>query len=137
MPISVIKKEIDGHAVEIQQFMAIKGIKIKVKLLKTILPVISTLFIGGGKKDVKSLLDKEIDSKMIETIMLALDPEEICNLLLELLSSSFVDAKLIDAKTFDDFFAANYMLAYKIAVEVVKANNFLALSDIGISLEKK
>ncbi len=134
MPISTKELIIEGHEIKIVTFSAGRGLKTKVRLLKLILPALSLVFgenASLSKDTILSLLDKNIDPKALQTIAESLDPDSLLSTLLELLSGTFIDNKMITSKVFDEVFAEEYFLAYKIAVEVVKANNFLSLGGTG------
>ena len=139
MPVQSINKTIDGHDVKIVQFYAIRGIKLKAKVFKLLLPVLSPL-IGaadvskGNVKDamVDGLIDlQKVLPAAIQKLAETLQPEEFFRLIIELLSSTFVDGQEVSEQRFDDLFIANYMFAYKLVYEVILANNFFALDAIG------
>ena len=136
MPIKTIERTIDGHAVKIIQFRALKGLKIKARLVKFILPALGPII---GQSDMQTI-DKDslkgvnissVAPKLFSSLSESLNPEVFSSLLLSLLSETFVDGQMIDDKTFDDMFIANYSLAYILAYEVVMANNFFDFGAIG------
>jgi hypothetical protein len=143
MPVKSIEKIIDGKNVKIVQFHAIKGIKVKARLFKFILPVFSP-FVGSLDVNAESIAKlKATDIDLQKMIPLALqklsesiDPEEFLKLLLDLLSEVFVDGSYIDSTKFNDLFIGNYAFAYQLAYEVVVANNFFAFGGIGSLLQE-
>ena len=129
MPVSTIKVDVDGHKVEVTQFMAVRGIKLKARLYKLALPVIAVVFKDAGK--VKDVMEATLDLPvLIQTAASSLDPDVFFQLLLDLLSSTTVDGQGVDQHRFDDLFVGNYFFAYKIAAEVIKANGFFEIGSI-------
>lgn len=132
MPVQTVEKEVNGHAVKIVQFHAVRGFKIKAKLFKLILPVLSSVINPKDLMSGKNVMDNDINlSRAFETLALSINEESLFSLLLELLSGVFVDGINIDQKKFDELFIADYTFAYKLAYEAIKANNFFDFGDIG------
>lgn len=132
MPVQTVEKTIDGHAIKIVQFHAVRGFKIKARLFKVILPILSSLVDVNSLKGKKNILDQEVNiTKAFGMAAEVIDPDTLFSLLIDLLSGSFIDGQMIDQKKFDETFIANYTLAYKIAYEVIVANGFFAFGDIG------
>jgi hypothetical protein len=138
MPIQTIEKQIDGHSIQIVQFVPTTGFKIKARLLRLVLPALGSLFGPDSgtltKKDIQGLLDSDIDvAKAATALAGSLDDEDaLLKLLLDLLSTTKIDNHdFVTQKIFNEVFVADYMLAYKVAWEVVKANNFFAIPNIG------
>ena len=144
MPVKAIEKVVNGRQVQIVQFHAIKGIKIKAKLFKFLLPVISPFISAldiNSVNDIATLNSSDLNLQaMIPTafqkLAETLEPDQFLNLILDLLSEVFIDGSAIDEKKFNDLFIGDYMFAYQLAYEVVMANNFLALSGIGNLLKE-
>lgn len=124
MPVQTIEKVINDHQVKIVQFYGVRGFKIKAKLYKLVLPLLTTVLGSGG-------LNQEIDSSKLTGLFNSLDPDHLFTLLLELLSGVFVDGQMVDQKKFDELFIANYKFAYQLAFEVIQANGFFDFGDIG------
>jgi hypothetical protein len=132
MPVKTIEKEIDGHNIKIVQFHAVRGFKIKARLYKVVIPVLSSLVDLKDLKTDKNLLDANIDfSRAFVSLGAVLDPDVLFSLLSDLLSGAFIDGQMIDEKVFNETFIGNYNLAYKIAYEVIQANGFFDLGGIG------
>ena len=132
MPVQTIEKEINGHSVKIVQFHAVRGFKIKTKLIKLILPVLSSVINPKDLISAKNIMEADVNfSKAFETLAISINEENLFTLLLELLSGVFIDGVNIDQKKFDELFIANYSFAYKLAYEVIKVNNFFDFGDIG------
>jgi hypothetical protein len=143
MSVSVTTKTIDGHEVSITQFYALRGQKIQTKLFKYVLPSLSGLF-SALKPDTKGKvsLDSNIDlssagKEAVNALIQNLKEDELQEFLLELFASMVVDKRPVDAKNFDTLFIGNYTLIYKLAYEVVMANNFFDLGGIGSGLIEK
>lgn len=143
MDVETIKREIDGHEVEVTQFFAVRGFKIKQRVYKLILPVLGE-FIGGAKGDIKEkdFLDADIDMqavfpKAIAKVAETVDVKQFFELLIDLFASTFVNGKQLDEKYFNKLFVGKYNLVYKIAYAVVDINNFFDLGGIGSQLRDK
>ena len=139
MPINTVEKVIDGHEIKINQFHAIRGFKMKARLMKLILPVLSPLLGGLDLKKGKDLLDGNIDiqsalPKAIVALSENLDEDIFFNLLIDLFSATFVDSRELNKKSFDELFIGDYFLVYKIAYEVIMANGFFGKGGIGTIL---
>ena len=65
-----------------------------------------------------------------------MDPEDFQSLMLDLLSSTYINKKMIDKNVFNDEFAGNYFLMFKLAYETMIANNFFDFGGIGIDLNQ-
>jgi hypothetical protein len=138
MPVKTIEKVIDGHTIKIVQFHAVRGFKIKARLYKLILPVLSSLIDVKDLKSAKTLLDMNINlSSGFSTLTAAMDEEKLFSLLIDLLSGAFIDNQMIDEKVFNETFIGNYNLAYKIAYEVIQANSFFDFGGIGSLMTEK
>jgi hypothetical protein len=138
MPVKSIEKVVDEHEIKIVQFHAIMGFKVKARLLKLILPVLSPALgsIDLTSANLSSMMEKDIKiDEMLPKALLGLaeviDAEVLSKLLLDLLQSTWVDGKQINKDTFNELFIANYNLAYKLAYEVIIANNFFEIGGIG------
>jgi len=143
MPVQTIEKLVDGHTVTITQFFAIRGIQLKARLWRLVLPVLGEL-VGGVDKgtDLSKLsLDSNVDinavfpkalSKLSETV----SEKTLLDLLLDLFASTRLDGRELNRSNFDEIFIGDYMLVYKIAWAVVDANNFFGKGGIGNILQK-
>jgi len=132
MPAQTIEKVVDDHRIKIVQFHAVRGFKIKAKLYKVVLPVLASLVDTKDIKNIKGIMEKEINvAKAAETLGSVMEPEQLLSLLLDLLSGTFVDDVMIDQKKFDDLFIGNYQFAYKLAYEAILANGFFDFGGIG------
>lgn len=137
MPVKSIEKVLDGHEIKIVQFHAVRGFKVKARLFKLILPILSPLI---GSVDIKninasSIIDKDIDLQKVlpqafSSLSESIDEETLFKLLLDLLQSTWVDGKEVNEQRFNELFIANYTLAYKLAYEVVMANHFFDFGGI-------
>jgi len=149
VPVQTIEKTIDGHAVKIVQFHAVRGFKLKARLVKFLLPVVAPLagealgsLSSKNLAEKASILEQNIDlekalPQAFSSLAETLDENTFLRLMLDLLAGSFVDGQSVDEKFFNDFFIGNYMLAYKIAIAVVTANSFFDFGDIGSLLQPK
>jgi hypothetical protein len=138
MPIQTIEKEIDGHQIKIVQFYAVRGFKIKARLFRIVLPILTSLVDPNDLKSGKNILDLKLNvSNSIGIISSTLDPEILFPLLLDLLSGVFVDGQVIDEKKFNELFIGNYTFAYKLAYEAIMVNGFFDLGGIGNLMKGK
>ena len=144
MPIETRELTIDNCEVKIVQFKAGRGFKIKARLVKLLLPVLSSLvpavvsFIKTGRADagIDSVnIDKELP-EAIKTLSTTLEPDQFFRLVLDVLSGTFINGQMVDERFFDDFFVGNYSMIYRLMFEVIKVNNFFDLGGFGISLPK-
>lgn len=134
MPIQTIEKDLDGVNIKITQFSGVRGMKLKIRLFKVILPVLAPILGASGDVSKDTLANTDLKSVLPKAFMAlaeTLDENTFFRLLMDLMSQTVVDNRPIDEAKFNDLFAANYLLAYKIAYEVVIANNFLLIEDIG------
>lgn len=137
MPVETRELSIQGHTVKVVPFNAARGFVISAKLTKPLLPILGTVLptltkaAAEGKEEL-SIGDINIDELLpvaFQKLSEQIDPEDLFQLLLDLLSGSFVDGDMIDRAKFDTLFIGNYSLAYRIAFEVIKANHFF---DLGV-----
>lgn len=110
---------------QITAFPARKGLEVKARLSKIMMPFIS-----------KFINDKQVDLQEEELAnnFAKLDVNEFTKCALLLLSSTMREGKVISESEFDRVYARNYMEFYKVAVEVIKWNysNFLELITTGL-----
>jgi len=142
MALKLIETQIDGRTVKIQQFAGVRGLTIKARLFKILLPAVGAL-LGGNSPQAgsppQSFLENLGDLDLEKAFMRlaeSVNPDDFTRLMLDLLSSTFIDDKLVNEAVFNDIFAGNYMMAYKIAGEVIKANGFFDFGAIGSLLQK-
>jgi hypothetical protein len=140
MPVTTVTKVIDGHDIEIVQFYAVRGFKIKTRLFKLVLPVLGqALGVADFSKTDLSKTSVDLERAVPKALMALaenLREDDFLQLMLDLLSSTFINKKMIDEKMFNEVFAANYTFAYKLAYEVIMVNRFFSFGDIGIDLSK-
>lgn len=137
-----ITKEIDGLTFQIQQFPAMKALKLEARILKILSPIIDILF------NMKSL-DQNIDNvpitKAISGVLSNLDDNTLESIFLDMFSSTFViisnegigsKPTLLEKNTFNLVFVGKIITAYKLLIEVMKENHFAFFELMG-GLEKK
>lgn len=139
MPVKTRETTIDGLEIKVVQFHGVRGFKLKTRLYKVLLPVLSpmlpvvTAAARSGKKEF-SFMDFDIDELLpgaLTTLAEQLDEDKFLQLALDLLSNTFVKDKVIDENSFDELFIGNYFLVYKLIAQVIKANGFFDLGAIG------
>lgn len=147
MPVETRELTIDGHEVKVVPFVATRGILVSAKLMKLLMPLLGTVLptlTDAALKNQDSGKELDIGDINIDKLLPAafqklseeLEPEAFLQLLMELLSGTFIDGDMIDKVTFDKVFTGNYSLSYRIAFEVIKANHFFDLGVFGNVLNK-
>ena len=143
MPVKTVEKTVNGYDVRIVQFRAVRGFKVKARLLKAVLPVLSQVFpsLGSLSGSMGDILEKNIDigemiPKALTALAESLQEEVFYKLLLDLLAGTSVNNKAIDENFFDELFIGNYNMIYQLAYEVVQANNFFDLGGITDKLKE-
>jgi hypothetical protein len=130
---------IDGHAIQVVQFAGVRGLTIKARLYKLLLPAVGALLGGNAQaappQSLSMLQEMDLEAAFMR-LAESVEPESFTKFMLDLLSSTFIDGRMIDEACFNDVFAGNYMLAYKIAIEAIKANGFFDFGAIGPLLQK-
>tara|TARA_Y100000310_G_C20703455_1_gene832276 strand:+ start:7913 stop:8344 length:432 start_codon:yes stop_codon:yes gene_type:complete len=127
MKYKVETKTIDGKAVEVTAFPARMGLKLQVKLVKTIFPLI------GLSQDM-NIKDSSQVINNLATSLSSLEDEKVEDLVLELLSNTVLDNKTIgEPHNFDVVFSSDYGLLFDVLKFVLEVNYSSFLSKIGIS----
>lgn len=138
--ISEQRKEINGASYKVSQFGARRGLKVKTKLVKLIAPTIIAALGSGGKVSLDSVVDSEMLSKAIKSMLDNLDSDYVVNLIFELLVSTYRnDVEIVGQNGihFDDVYAGNYGELYKAILFVVEVNFGSFFRELGIgSLDK-
>jgi hypothetical protein len=131
MGISAKDKEIDGHRIIVTSFGGRLGFQLKLQLLKTIGPgiagLVSALPYNISASDIKKLATTHLDlSKIgsgIQSLLEQADEGKTLDLILRLLQCTRVDGKdLSNPLLFDDVFAEEFGLMYKVILFVVEVN---------------
>lgn len=127
---------IDGHTVKVTQHPGRRALRLKSRLVKLLAPSIGTIIQQKVEKG-KNLLDQEVDMTKIGEAVIALadklDPDDFENLILEILVSTRVDGKEINEAAFDDLFAGEMSLMYKVVFFALQTNfgDFFVSGGIG------
>lgn len=137
------EKTIDGRQIYVHQFPGIEGFKIKTKLIKLIGPALGELT-NGATKDIDSFLDADLSSgfvsRAINVLCDKLDENDTFEFILRMLHSSGtrVDGREMDKDAFNEIFAGNFTLLYKIIGILIEENygNFFGEGGIGNKLKK-
>lgn len=139
MPVETREISINGHTVKIVPFNAVRGFTVNARLTKLILPVLGTVLPALTTASSKGAADLSLDDIRLEDFLPAalsklsesIEPEAFLQLLLDLLSGTFVDGDMIDKAKFDTLFIGNYLFAYQLAFESIQVNRFFDLGDFG------
>lgn len=156
MPIKSIEKTIDGHDIKIVQFNGVRGFKLKTRLFKLLLPVFGEITpllsefaklpsanltgVGGpaeqskinqGLEILSTLNLDEVLPRALVRLSEQLDEEVFFKLIMDLLQTTFIDGRCVDETIFNEIFIANYLLVYKLIIEVIKANHFFVIGELG------
>lgn len=137
MPFTTESKEIDGHDVKVGKFPATVGLKLKFKLFQKISPGLTTLAKGLDNSEdgfSSKNLDLSVLPEALDKFFSVLDPDQFLKICLDLLQTTHVDNKHAGKiEIFDDMFAGEFGLLYKVLGFVVEVNfkSFLELLPIG------
>jgi hypothetical protein len=124
-------RTIDDKQVTVTCFPARLGLKLQVKLVKTVFPLMG-LAGDTGNPDDSQMINK------LATSLSGLDDKNIETLVLQLLSSTIVDNKTAgDAAQFDFMFSGEFGLLFDVLKFVLEVNYSSFLSKIGITLLQK
>jgi len=142
MAVRNVEKQIDGMSISVTSFLGIEGFKIKTKLIKLLGPSLGEL--AGGAAGAVNVLDVDLSSgflaKAVNTLCDKLDESDSFNFVMRLLRSSGtrINGQEVNESVFNDVFAANYALLYKILYLIVEENygNFFGEGGIGAALAK-
>ena len=123
MALKEFDKEIEGVKFKTIKHPTTTGITLTTRILKFIAPAI-------GKMEIKG---QALDSFAIElgSIFMQLGFDEANTLFKDLLSRTFADGKIIDTLQYDEIFAGEYEMLYKVVIWVIESNNFFGKGSIG------
>ena len=115
---------IDDLKFSIQQFPALKAMKIEKKLMEVLIPVMGSLI----SEDKKKHIDMAKVSLGIQTGLSSLTEEKFEDVILSSLSSTYayVNGKpeIINIDIFNQVFTGKILTVYKLILEVMKVNKF-------------
>lgn len=141
MGIKVKEQTIDDKKIMVTQFGGRRSVKINTKLIRMVTGIIGPVLPAlSSIKDENSISDIDIDIvSLSKSLVNQLDEDKTYNLIRELTSQTRIDNRELDDQLFDDIFAGNLSLLYKIIAFVIKVNwgDFLALGSIGKMLGRK
>lgn len=135
--VETITKEIDGIKFHIQQFPALKALRIEKKVMTLILPSVGSL-IGGI--DLQKGLDTDLDfSNIGQGLMVSLEKlsdNDFETLILELLGNTQFEitgeaVEFIGKSNFDKVFQGKLITVYKVIFEIMKVNKFCFFEVVG------
>lgn len=136
------KKIIDDSEYTVSQFTGREAFKIKLKLVKILAPIISSLISNFDAKG-KPILDSEIDfskiGESISSLMNTMSEDEMIDFILRMLKNTRKDNLEITEQIFDVCFAGNLTTIYKVIYFVIQVNYpdfFQAGASIGNLTEK-
>lgn len=146
------QKEINGCHVRVVPLLGSRSFSVHVKLIKyfgkSILQALGAVKDmaqetqkTGKKVDVKSMMNLDIDftqfSEAIESLA-EKSPDELFQFVMEALSSTFINEKVIDKPSFDMHFAGNMVFLYKVLWFTLEANygDFFAVVGSGTTNQK-
>ena len=151
MSLKTYKATIDGCGVVTTSFGGRDGVRIGRKLLAVVLPLLEGLDLSSmmptksedsedsEPAQTADLLKLKIDPKLIlKMVGQIIADESLDSLLLELVSTTFVDNRdLSNVSNFDDVFADNLGLLFKIVKHVVVSNFSSIFGTLLTSSQKK
>jgi hypothetical protein len=115
-----LDKEIDTVKYKTVQFPARSGLAIKTRLVKFIGPILD-----GFGKDVGG--DMSISLSIFTS---KLDDATFVQLILDLLTRTYRNGKMISPESFDIDFAGEYIHLYKVVIFVIESNCFFGKGNI-------
>lgn len=131
-------KTIDGHEIMVVQFPGRRALQFKTRLIKLLGPAIAQMFTNKDALESVKGMDLSILSAAIEKLSLQLDEVEFVKFVLDLLQCTRLDGKEITESVFDNEFAGDLSLMYKILWFTLEVNygSFFGESGIGKILSK-
>jgi hypothetical protein len=125
------EKTIDGRNVMVVQFPGRRALFFKTRLLKLIGPAIAQMF--TGKNPLETEVDFSVVSKALDKLSERLNEDEFVKFVLDLLQCTRLDGKEISGAVFDEEFAGNLLLMYKVLWFTLEVNygSFFGQSGIG------
>jgi len=123
-------KTIDNRVVTVTQFPGRRALFFKTRLIKLIGPSVTQLFTGKG---LDLNIDLVIVAKALDKLAENLKEDEYVKFVLELLQFTRLDGQEINDSVFDNEFAGNLLLMYKILWFTLEVNygSFFGQSGIG------
>ena len=124
------EKIIDEHNVMVTQFPGRRALFFKTRLIKLVGPSVAQLFTG---KSLDINMDFSIVAKALDKLAENLKEDEYVKFVLDLLQCTRLDEKEINDSTFDNEFAGNLLLMYKVLWFTLEVNygSFFGQGGIG------
>lgn len=132
---AIEERIINGNKYTSQQLGARLALKLKLKLIKLMLPTTfhAAVSFDQDKKGKEGKFDASVMGKAIESLVMRLDEEEVSNLVLQLLSGTRKEGMDISSgMTFDNEFAGNFGELYQVLLFVLEVNFGSFLRGLGI-----
>jgi len=130
--VSSVSTTIDGFKVHTTTFGAMAGLSLGLRVTKVFGPIVASFFKNLPTKDMKSIVNSDIDLTEIISSLAANIDEKTAGLIFDLFNTTLVDGKnMSDQNEFDMMFAGKYLSLLKIAFYIVKVNNFFDFGGIG------
>jgi hypothetical protein len=119
------EKEIEGTNYIVTQFTGRKALKIKMKIVKMLAPIISSLT-SSVKTNDKSVMDSDIDfsvvGEAVSKLFEIMPEDDLIDFIIDMLSMTQKDNVLINSKTFEFDFVGNFTTMYKVLYFVIQVN---------------
>jgi len=132
--IETIEKKIDGLTFKIQQFPAMKGVRLEKRTMTILTPLL------GLFDDFKGL-DSEVDlsklANVFQDILVNLEEEFFITYVRDMVEYTFilnekgVPSQLNSDNTFNSTFSAKSLVLYKLLFEIMKVNKFAFFELLG------
>ena len=124
------EKTIDEHNVMVTQFPGRRALLFKTRLIKLIGPSVAQMFTG---KSLDANVDFSVISKALDKLAENLKEDEYVKFVLDLLQCTRLDGKEISESVFDNEFAGNLLLMYKVLWFTLEVNygSFFGQGGIG------
>lgn len=136
--ISTKEKNINGHDYQVTQFGAMAGIRLAVRIVKTLGPSLAQL--GNVKGGLAALMESDTSELniglMVEQLLANLDGEGTPKLILDMFGQTQRDRVQMDERGFNDAYAANYMEMAQAIMFIVEVNfgDFFGVLEQGKAL---
>jgi len=129
------EKTINGHAYQVQQFPAMTGLRLAVKVVKTLGAGIAKMGdIKGGFSGLMNMDTSDLNiGDMVEGLLGKLDDENTPKLILELFAATWRDGVELNQKNFDMAYAANYIEMGQAIAFIIEVNygDFFGVLEAG------
>lgn len=136
--IETIEVEVDGIKFSIQQFPARQSIKLDVRTLKILSPLVSVL---EKVESIDTNIDMSVFATSVRDILTSLTDDDFRNYISSMVKNTFATTnpdgqgnrpvQLSDGNVFDMVFAGKNLTVFKLLLEIMKVNGFSFFGLLG------